>query len=349
MEENKFKSFIKNNFIYFIIAFACIAYIAYGMVKIETSGKTILEIIGSGVIIFLIGYAICFLFSLQGMMSGDKQQDVINTNKLHSKCVGEIDPKINEMDDWCDKENVKTLKRIRQQILNREGLKYDDCFDEEGIAIDYDFSHTEPVFEIKKKNDKGELETKKLTAKEMKQLSPQKYKMEMKRVRVYNKRQELKRKAYLKAMRVKITQLSTDAITATTVKQNDPHNLGMDKRQYQKREARSDLITKAICAIIFSYFSFSFILGWAYLISSCVQVAIFLLMGGAKFIQSYYFITEDFRKRTVRQINYIQRFKCDKGLITKEEAAKEIESIKGGNDYGVNIRQMETESSELKK
>ena len=82
MEKNKFKTFIKNNFLYFIIAFACLAYIAYGLVKIETSGKTIIEIIGQGAVIFFVSYLICRLFSMQGLLSGDRKDEVIKTTEI---------------------------------------------------------------------------------------------------------------------------------------------------------------------------------------------------------------------------------------------------------------------------
>lgn len=332
MEKNKFKTFIKNNFLYFIIAFACLAYIAYGLVKIETSGKTIIEIIGQGAVIFFVSYLICRLFSMQGLLSGDRKDEVIKTNQLHAKCVADIDCKINEMDEWCDEENVKALKKMRQQILNREGLKYDDCFDSEGVARELSFPHEELVYI--RKDDKGNvIET--LNAKQFKEKYFEKYKVEKKKNKAFNKRQDAKHKAYLKAIRVKITPLSTDAITATTVRTEDPHNFGMDRRQYQKKEACSDLISKAIMGIIFAYFVPSFIFGWAYFISALIQVAIFLLFGAIKWVQSYYFASEDLRKRTVKQINYIQRFKCDKGLATPEEAKQQIESIGGKDDVNL--------------
>ena len=341
-KDNKVKRFVKNNFLYFIIVFACIAYVAYGLVKIETSGKTILEIIGQGIIIFLVGYTISYLFSLQGLLSGDKKDEVIKTNKLHSKCVADIDPKINEMDDWCEEENTKTYVKIRKQILNKEGLRYSDCFDSEGTALDIDFPLKEMEFEVKtKEGDKEIVET--YTAEEMKSLYPTRYKIEKKKIKLYNKRQNAKRKAFQKAMRVKITLLSTDAITATTIKNDDPHNLGTDRRTYQKREARSDLISRAIMGIVFAYFSFSFVFGWAYIISSLVQIAIFLLFGGIKWVQSYYFVTEDLRKRTVRQINYLQRFKCDKGIATKEEVEEENKQLKG-DKQDVNLEQIKEQN-----
>lgn len=332
-EKSKLKTFIRNNFLYFIIFFACAAYIAYGLIKIGQSGKTVLEILGEGFIIFLMGYTISYLFSLQGLLAGDRKKEVIDTNKLHSKCVADVDEKINEMDDWCDEENVKTYVTIRKQILSKEGLRYSDCFDEEGTAKEQDFSHKEFRYEIKTKVDGKEV-VKILSSAEMKEYDKAKYKVEKKKIKLFNKRQNAKRKAFLKAMRVKITLLSTDAITATKTKPEDPHNLGMDRKAYQKREARSDLISRLIMGLVFSYFTFSFILGWAQVISSLVQIAIFLLFGGIKWVQSYYFVTEDLRKRTVRQINYLQRFKCDKGISTKEQVEKENQTIKGDGKNG---------------
>lgn len=327
MEENKFKKFVKNNFIYFIIAFASLAYIAFGLIKIETTGKTIIEIIGSGIVIYFVGYVITMLFSMQGQLAGDRQEDVIKTNKLHAKCVEEIDPKINEMDDWCEEENVKALLKIRKRILNKEGLRYEDCFDEEGIARDIAFPHKSlKEFEFTKIVN-GEEVIEIIYAEELKESNPGKYKIEKKKIKAFNKRQSAKQKAFIKAMRVKITPLTTDLITATVVKNNDPHNLGMDRKQYQKKDAKSEAISRAIFSIVFAYFTVSFITGWATLLSSLIQVAVFLSMGGIKWVQSFYFVKEDLRKRTIRQINYIQKFKCDKGIASSEEEKKIVANL----------------------
>ena len=320
---NKFKQFIKNNFIYFVIGITCLAYIAYGLVKIEQSGRTILEIIGSGIVIFIIAYLISMLFSLQGMLTGDRKDEVIKTNALHAKCVADIDPKINEMDKWCEEQTTKALQSVRKQILNREGLRYTDYFEEDGTAKEVEFEFKTISDEIKqlKKTDKD------------------KYIVEKKKITDYNKLQKARATAFRKAIRVKITPLTTDAITAITIDHNDPNNLGMDRRKYQKMDARSSLISKITMGIIFSYFTFSFVLGWENLIASIIQVALFLLMGSIKFVQSYYFVTEDLRKRTVRQINFLQRFKCDKGIATKKEITEECKVLADGETVAANIEE----------
>ncbi len=320
---NKFKQFIKNNFIYFIIGFTCIAYITYGLVKIETSGRSILEFIGSGIVIFVLAYLISLLFSFQGMLTGDRKDEVVKTNTLHAKCVADIDPRINEMDAWCEEQNTKALMTVRKQILNKEGIRYIDCFDDDGTAKDV-------VFELKIMDD---------SARALKKSNPSKYKIEKQKIREYNKQQKARTRAFKKAIKAKITPLSTDAITAITVKHNDPNNLGMDRHRYQKKVARSSLFSKVTISIAFSYFTFSFVMGWENLIAALIQVAIFLLMGSIKFVQSYYFVTEDLRKRTVRQINYLQRFKCDKGIATKQEVTEECKILKNGESITENIEE----------
>ncbi len=328
MEENKFKQFFKNNFIYFLIGFACLAYIAFGMINIETSGRTILEIIGSGIIIFFVSFLIIELFSLQGMLSGDRKEEVIKTNKLHSKCVAEIDSRINELDEWCNQENIKTLETIRKQILNSAGLRYEDCFDENGTAKDVSFPNKEYTYTI----IIGEKEET-FSSKKFKKLYPDKYKTEKNKIDFYNEKQKMKRRAFAKAIKTKITLLSVDAITSTSIKNEDPHYFGIDRKSYQKKDARSGLISRAIWGIVFAYFTFNFVVGWAYLISSLIQVALFLLAGGIKFIQSYYFVVEDLRRRTIKQINYMQKFKCDKGITTpSDENQKTVDKMEDKHD-----------------
>lgn len=321
--DNKFKQFLKNNFIYFVIAFTCIAYVAYGMVRIQTSGRTILEIIGSGIVVFILAYLISLMFSMQGMLTGDRKDEVVKTNQLHAKCVGEIDSKINEMDEWCELQNAIALKSVRKQILNKEGLRYDDCFEADGTA-------KEVVFELKIMDEQ---------IKNLKRSNYPKYKIEKQKVKEYNRHQREKTRAFRRAIKVKITPLTTDSITAITVKNNDPNNLGIDRRTYQKRDARSSLLSKVTMGIIFSYFTFSFVLGWENLIAAIIQVAIFLLMGSIKFVQSYYFVTEDLRKRTVRQINYLQRFKCDKGLASVDDVSEQCKTLKDGDVMLENIEE----------
>lgn len=302
--ESKIKQFIKDHFITFLIFFISIVYVFYGMITIGTSGKTIIEIIGSGVISFLIGYIIKVLLSLQGMMSGNRKKEVIDTNEYHSKCVTSIDPHLNKLDTWCDKENIEALKKVRKMILNAEGLRYQDCFDDNGIVKDVTFERTALPDKTLKKTNKNQ------------------YKIDLIKAKNDNTKIRLKEIALAKAIKVNITQLSSDTLTTTYNKIEDPHDLGIDKTTYLKREMRSDFLIQLVMGIIFSYFTFSFMLGFEYLISSLVQIALFLGLGGIKYLQSYIFVTEELRAKTVKKINYIQRFRCDMGLVDNND--KEI-------------------------
>ncbi|MBQ7308216.1 MAG: hypothetical protein IJW82_06805 [Clostridia bacterium] len=288
-----FKQFLKNNFIYLIIAFACLVYVSYGIIIIEKSGKSVLEIIGNGLIILIFGYLICRLFSIQGINAGKRNKDYVETKNLHSKIVGEIDLYINTLDDWCEKENEKVIKDIRKRMLSCNGINYGDCFDENGRSKDFTFA-------LKNKNEA-------------------KNKDEKNQIILYNKRQTIKNKVLNKVLNLTITPLSIDSLITFNTKHEDPFDFGQDKNSYLKQQAFSDIISKSLIGIIFSYFTFSYMVSYASLIQSLIQVAIFLLMGAIKYMQSYYFIIDNERNHIIKQINYLQKFKSEKENQSKGE------------------------------
>jgi len=331
MKEKKITVFLKNNFIYFIIVFACLSRISYGMYNIEKSGATIIEIIGSGLIIFILGTLIAKLFSLQGMLTGDRNDGVVKTNNKHAEIVDEVDPHMNHLDGWCEYKSKKGLELVRKRILNEAGLSYTDCFNENETAKDIEFSAKEfikpkhvAILIAEFKALKGENAL--VNHKELIALERARCKAENRKIRHYNKKQHQKKKAFLKAIKTKITPLTPDALIINRIKINDPYNFGMDRERYQKVSFRSGLLSKAIFGLLFSYFTLvPAMYGWENLISAIVEVAIMLLMGAVSFIQAYYFVIDALRKRTVKQINHLQEFKRDIELNTyKKENEYEL-------------------------
>lgn len=71
MDENKVKDFFRNNIIPIIIAIACLAYIARGLIAINETGKTPFEIIGDGALALLFSLFITQMFGEQGFLKGD--------------------------------------------------------------------------------------------------------------------------------------------------------------------------------------------------------------------------------------------------------------------------------------
>lgn len=212
----------------FVVAFISIVYIATAVITIDETGKTISQIIADGTIAFLLGLFINRVFDLQGMMNGEREEKVIATKQLHGEMVMKISPNIEKLDDWCEIENRKNYRVQRTKILARAGLKYEDCFDENGVAKQF-------------KVDKEKMQDK------------------------YLRRQELKRLAlYNKAVNLKLTALSAGELTSEGGKQQDPYYFGRTKAQYEASRSIMDIISKIGIAVIIGYYGVGLIEEFSY-------------------------------------------------------------------------------------
>lgn len=278
MDENKVKDFFRNNIIPIIIAIACLAYIARGLITINETGKTPFEIIGDGALALLFSLFITQMFGEQGFLKGDQNERVVATNKLHGETVDSICGYINLLDEWCDKKNSEALKKSRRKILSREGMKYEDYFDEQGNS-------REIAFDFKNKE---------------------------------KRKKELKRYiCYRKALRKRITPLTVSSLTSGDDMDDDPYNMGKGRKEYRKYNARTGLISKIATSVLAGCYGVNLIanFSWAEFVWTLLQVALFLLMGAMNCVNTYFFVTDELRARTIRQINELDKFKAD---VTKE-------------------------------
>lgn len=275
METSKFKDFMRNNYLYFFVFVGCFAYIISGLIKIQGTGKTVGEIFASGGLALFFGFFISQLLGMQGMIKGDMNAKVVETNSLHGRTVDEVVQHMDKLDAWCAVESTKAMQNIRRKILSRQGLKYSDYFDEEDNA-------REVLFNLR-------IEDKTL-----------------------RKREWDKYKVFHKAIRAKITPLTTSALTSGGEKTKDPFSLGKTKKDYSTGTASKNIVTKIMCAVLFGCYGVGMVdFSPAILIWTVLQVAVFLIMGAMKFVNSYFFVVDDLRKRTIRQIDILQKFKAD--------------------------------------
>ena len=240
----KVKDFIKNNVGYFIVAFVCIIYILTSYLTIDKTGKSVARIVGDGSVALLLGLFINTMLGLQGMMLGDRDERVRLTAEEHEKVVLRISPYIDRLDSWCDMENAKNYKLRRTKILARAGLKYEDCFDEDGVAKNWT-PDKERLFGVMRKN-------------------------ELKKI-----------KAYKEAVNLKLTALSAGELTSEGGKDDDPYYFGRTKAQYETQSGLKELISKLGTALIFGYYGVRLVdeFSYANLIWMGLQVATFLITG----------------------------------------------------------------------
>ena len=295
----KIKSVLRQGVGYFIVALTSAIYILTAIFVLDPTGKTLWQILGDGALSFFLGVFINRFFDLQGMINGDRDDKVIETNKLHGQTVERIVPYINELDGWCETENVKNYIIQRTKILSRAGLKYQDYFTEDGISKPYKPLFTKEVYVKPKATNKSEKILAKIKAQEVKNRNKQGLKEEKYRV-----------KCYWLAVRLKLTPLTSGALTSEGGRADDPGNLGETKKEYEKKSTIKDVIFKFCIAIFIGIYGVKLINDFSFLnlLWTALQVGLFLCMGLIKMLSAYSFVVNDFRGRVIKKIDNLEKF-----------------------------------------
>ena len=287
MNENKVGEFFKKNMFILGVVVISIIYILQGYIKIEETGKSILEIVASGAVAFIVGFLICKLLSLQGILKGEEDEKVKKTNKLFGETLEKISPFSHLLDNYCEKKTDIAYERVQRKIISSARIKFEDF-----------------------KNDN--IDESKLEKDQLKKLK--------------------------KAKRLKITPLSSAALTTDNDREEDPYNLGQTVATFMKRSDAKKLLSKLLTAVIFGYFGVSMILGagCANLLWSAIQIAIFLVMGMIDYLKHYLFMTGVNRQRTLRKNNELEMFLNDMKK-TKNEQKEETLPIKETSQEAINV------------
>lgn len=134
MKRTAFTENLYKNAGYYVVVLISLIYIASSLVLISKTGKSIYEIIGTGFLSLVVGSLINGSFRNIGIRRGEDDERTISTIELHSSAVEEIVPYLDKLDEYCERENALAIKRLRIRLLANVGLKYDDCFDENGVV-----------------------------------------------------------------------------------------------------------------------------------------------------------------------------------------------------------------------
>lgn len=283
--KKSFQELFFKNAGYVAVVLISLAYIAGSFILISATGKSVYEIIATGVISMIVGILITGVFRSLGIQKGDEDERTISTNHLYGETVESSVPYIDLLEEFCEYENKRALISIRKKILAVVGIKYDNCFDENGVVKEYN----------------SELYSEELIA-------TTKSKRQKRRLVRANKR---RKKAYYKAVNVKIKLLTPSALTSSCINENNPFDFGKTKKEYASQRSLSDMITRVIMAIIFGYFGVSFVseVNFATLIWNIMQIVMYVTSGIIQMYASYSWIVDEYRLNVIKKIDYLQKFK----------------------------------------
>ena len=303
MKKNSFTEMFYKNAGYVVVVLISFVYVASSLINISRSGKSVYEIVGTGVLSLILGVLINGIFRSMGVQKGDCDERTLATNALHGRTIEEIIPYIDKLDDFCEMENKRALKTVRTRILAREGMKYSDYFDDEGNPINAKFKIQNA------KNNPSVTQachlplTKEATPHPSPTATPsptgEGYEVD-----------RAKRKAYKRALRVRIKPLLSSNLTSDGVKATDPFDFGRSKKSYTTRRSASDVIIKLLMALIFGYFGVTLSEpNVASIIWNSLQIILYISSGIIQMYSSYSWVVDDYRASIIKKIDYLQKFK----------------------------------------
>ena len=101
--ENKRKAFLElfyKNAGYIAVLLVSLIYIAGSLILISKTGKSVYEIIASGVLSMVVGVLITGIFRSIGIQRGEADDRTAATDKLHSDTINAIIPYVDLLDDF---------------------------------------------------------------------------------------------------------------------------------------------------------------------------------------------------------------------------------------------------------
>lgn len=282
MKKNSFTEMFYKNAGYFVVVLVSLVYVASSLINISKSGRSVYEIIATGVLSLIVGVMINGVFRSMGIRRGDEDERTLATNALHAKTVEEISPYIDRLDEFCERENKRAIREIRTRILVGEGMKYSDYFDENGASKSLALP----------KSELGTVGGQSTEAAERG--------LDKARIR-----------AYKRALRVKVKPLVSSNLTSDGVKASDPFDFGKSKREYTSQKNAGDLLVKLLMAIIFGYFGVTLAteINVASIIWNGLQIVLYITGGVIQMYSSFMWVVDDYRGSVVKKIDYLQKFK----------------------------------------
>ena len=271
-------------------------YIGASFILISKTGKSVYEILATGTLSMMVGLLINGVFRSIGIEKGENDEKTLSTSELYAKTLEGVVPRLDMLDKFCDEENKKALFLLRTRILARAGLKYADCFDEEGAHLKFNPElYTEDEIKCEKFRKR-------------------------RKMRRQNRKRE---RAYQNAICVKIKPLTPDSLTSEGSDDSDPFNFGKTKGEYRRSRGVKDAVSRVLMAVIFGYFGVTFVseVNPATLIWNTLQIIMYVTSGVMQMYSSFSFIVDEHRLSMIKKIDYLEKFNVWAEKKTPREGA----------------------------
>lgn len=120
--KDKITIHLKTNWDNYLLFFGIAAYILFGLLSIDTTQKTPFEIIGDGVVAFIVIYILKTWWSKKGIRAGYASDLFLLKIDTYGKKKEQISPYIDEVASFCEWDNNRRLEIEQRQFLVKHGM-----------------------------------------------------------------------------------------------------------------------------------------------------------------------------------------------------------------------------------
>ena len=328
------KGFAKQNGGYVAVAVLALVYTASALIQIGKSDKTVWTILADGATAMLLSVAVARLLSLQGILRGKQSSGYLATASLLAEVVRDAAPFVGKLDAWCKQKTAEALRELRERILLGGGLKYEECFDEDGVALPL------PIREIPRELLPTDKKKRKMSAAERLVDARRQERLE-----AWEASEKLRRSCYDRAVATSIAPLVGSTLTGSRVRIEEPFDFGRDVTEYVVASTKSGLVSRVVCMCVFGYFGVDLVKDFSReeLIYRALQVAVALAFGIVQMYLSYLYVVEERRGNDIKKIDYLQMFLSDARAGVIKTQKEEKTEMKEEEKHGENVRPEYTE------
>lgn len=278
-----FTEIFYKNIHYITVILISLIYIGGSMIMISKTGRTVAEIVGTGLLSMVVGFLINGLFRQIGIRRGDEDEKMQATTNLHAQTVEKVLPHIDKLDGFCQRENQRTRKRLRSGILLEAGMDYKSYFDEDGHQISTNTTLYSKE-EIKSAGFFGGISLR--------------------------RKNRQRKKALDRATTLKLKELTPATLTSWGGKNENPFDFGKSKTKYARGQNATDIILRLVMAVVFGYFGVSLVseINVASIIWNTLQIIMYLCGGVIQMYSAYVWVTDTYRGTIVRKIDLLEAF-----------------------------------------
>jgi hypothetical protein len=127
--EEKVVKFLVEQAVNIVLIVIVVVYALSGLVNIEESDKTLLEILASSFIALILAWSISALLGQKGIVSGQKSDIYQATLKEYGVKVSSVDGHTDEFELFCEEQKAYEKEKIQRSIIASAGLKWDKVFE----------------------------------------------------------------------------------------------------------------------------------------------------------------------------------------------------------------------------